>query len=118
MAAKETSFRRWFHNGSTVSVKAENGTIEIRYDIPRTGMRMVGAKKSDLLFLGRTDENRIWGTAFIFNKACGPHPYKVDGNIDEGAGIIIISGEAPILSSRCDTLKSRKDKLEFIRTDK
>ena len=111
----KTSSQRWLHNGSIVSVKVNNSSIEIRYDIPRAGMRMVGAKKGDLLFLGKKDGNSVEGTAFIFNKACGPHPYKADGIMDPNIGTIRLFGEAPILSNKCDVTKSKKDILEFMK---
>ena len=109
----KTSLQRWFHNGSTVSINVNNAAVEIRYDVPRAGMRMVGAKKGDLLFLGKKDGNSVDGTAFIFNKACGPHPYKAVGIMDINIGIIRLFGEAPILSNKCDVTKSKRDILEF-----
>lgn len=80
-------------------------------------MRMVGARKGDLLFSGKMDGNRIQGAAFIFNKICGPHPYEVDGNIDFKIGIIRISGNTPSLSSNSDVIKLKSAVLDFMITD-
>jgi hypothetical protein len=73
----------------------------------------VGAQPGTLLFEGQSTGGTYAGTAYIFNRGCGPVPYKVQGPIlDDGRRVAMI-GQAPRVDKNCNVIGYSNDKLEF-----
>lgn len=103
----------WSHNGSVMMLEANGEARIFSYDKPRSGMRKAGAKRGDILFEGKRQGDRYFGTAYIFSKTCGRKPYAVSGNVEEGERAVVLEGEAPLLDDGCNVTGSKRDVLRF-----
>jgi len=112
-AAPTVSDALWAHNGSTMSVVTNGTRLEIRYVRPRSGMTAVGVKSGQLLFSGAASDGILSGTAFIFNKRCGPLSYEVSGWENALGSEIVLMGQAPKVSAQCKRVGSVADRLVF-----
>jgi hypothetical protein len=107
---------KWTHNGSVVSFnEADNKTLEIDYETPRPGMLAVGAREGTMLFLGTRTEAQIEGKAYIFHHQCGPLGYEVHGEMLDGGNVALLTGLAPKVNSKCETIGKVADTLRFER---
>jgi hypothetical protein len=96
VAAPESSLEDegtiWKLNDSTLVLTIDDDDVwTFRYLSPRPGMVEEGVKRGTVLFKGKTDGERIWGTAYRFSKRCGPLPYEVSGEF-ELDGILLLRG--------------------------
>jgi hypothetical protein len=101
------------HNGSVVYLVANGNRRELRYLEPRQGMLQAGARAGSVLFSGRSVQGRYLGTAFIFNRQCGPTPYEVSGPILNDDRTVILTGLAPRLGADCRVYGYLEDTLKF-----
>jgi hypothetical protein len=103
----------WLHNGSTLELNAEGPTREFSYAEPRPSLTDVGVHPGTLLFKGRTDGRRYFGTAYLFHPQCGRVPYQVSGPIQNNYRRVVLKGEAPRFTSDCRIQGYFTDTLEF-----
>jgi hypothetical protein len=103
----------WMHNDSVMRLEADGAMRRFYYVRPRDGMLKVGARPDSLLFEGRREGRRIFGTSHIFAKGCDPSPYSVTGTISEDEQEIVMYGIAPRLNPDCTLKGTRDDKLVF-----
>ena len=66
----------WNHNGSVMALHAVGAEHVIRYQEPRIGMRQEGVVSGTVRFKGTKSGNTYSGTAFVFSRRCGAHPYQ------------------------------------------
>jgi hypothetical protein len=112
---KEQLISQWTHNGSIMSISEANGSIEIDYLEPRTGMRAVGVRPQTMLFSGSKDANRVEGNAYIFDSKCGPVSYAVEGQFSTDGRSLLLSGQSPRVNGACDVVRSVAEVLRFER---
>ena len=111
LSAAATSL--WDHNGSVVYLVANGNQRELRYLEPRQGMLQAGAHAGSVLFSGRSVQGRYFGTAYVFNRQCGPTPYEVSGPILNDDRSVILTGLVPRLGADCRVYGYLEDRLEF-----
>lgn len=103
----------WNHNGSMVRLEASADVRRFVYLRVREGMRQAGVSPGTLLFEGRRTGNVYSGTAYVFNRNCGPAAYRVSGFVLNDTRIVI-SGRAPRVSQKtCEVLSYKDDELVF-----
>jgi tetratricopeptide (TPR) repeat protein len=104
----------WDHNGSIVSLEADGRSRKFRYETPRQGLLDAGAHSGTLLFDGRTDGSRYFGTAYVFKGGCGAFPYNVSGPILNASRTVEMEGNAPQIDlNTCRILGYVHDTLTF-----
>lgn len=82
-----------FHNKSQVMISEwRDGTIEITYDVPRTGLPVA---PGTLLFRGKRQGDRLFGLAYMFKNGCPAAPFDVVGLNDSKNDRIVLTGVAP-----------------------
>jgi hypothetical protein len=99
----------WDHNGSIAYLITDGVSRRFYYHEPRPGMLQAGARPGALVFSGRSIEGRYVGTAYIFNNACGPIPYRVSGPILDD----VLRGQAPRVDADCRVHGYFTDTLKF-----
>ncbi len=72
-----------------------------------------GAHEGSLLFRGVSNNGRYEGIAYLFDRRCGPVPYRVSGPILDDEERIALMGMAPRLGRNCRIQGSFEDRLEF-----
>ncbi|MFY9840284.1 MAG: hypothetical protein WAK55_28215 [Xanthobacteraceae bacterium] len=105
----------WDHNASVMYLVAIGSTRELYYQKPRPGMSEAGARPGSLLFHGQINNGQYFGTAYIFNRYCGPIPFQVKGPILDNDERIVLTGEAPRVGRNCRAYESYASTLEFRR---
>jgi hypothetical protein len=105
----------WDHNRSVMYLVANGSTRELYYQKPRPGMAEAGARPGSLLFRGQINNGQYSGTAYIFNRHCGPIPFQVKGPILDNDERIVLTGEAPRVGRNCRAYESYTSTLEFSR---
>ncbi|MGB8631977.1 MAG: hypothetical protein WCD69_21800, partial [Xanthobacteraceae bacterium] len=105
----------WDHNASVMYLVAIGSTRELYYQKPRPGMSEAGARPGSLLFHGQINNGQYFGTAYIFNRYCGPIPFQVKGPILDNDERIVLTGEAPRVGRNCRAYESYTSTLEFRR---
>lgn len=110
------------HNGSTMSVIQCLGSLEIRYDVPRSGLARLGVREGTLLLDAAIIYNGtaqlIEGTAYTFERGCDPMGFPVEGWLVMPAGPtgfrdINFEGRAPKRDESCRVREWRTETLEF-----
>jgi hypothetical protein len=91
----------WDHNGSVMYLIAQGAAREFHYKEPRAAMAEAGARPGALLFRGTVANGQFAGTAFIFDRHCGPLPYPVSGPIVDHDERVVLIGEAPLVGAKC-----------------
>lgn len=104
---------RWMHNGSVVTLASEGAKREFYYFVPHKGLDHVGVRPGTLLFSGKRSGSTYSGTAFIFNKHCGPLAYQVAGEVSSDDHQVTMEGQAPIVDGSCKTTTTKPDTLIF-----
>ena len=92
----------WNHNGSTMRLEANAGTLSMTYEIPREAMLQVGVRKGDNLFTCSRDGSKLSCTTRIFHPRCGKHDFAAVGIMSDDEKNIRIRGNAPGLDSECN----------------
>jgi hypothetical protein len=105
----------WDHNASVMYLVANGSTRELYYQKPRPGMMEAGARPGSLLFRGQINNGQYSGTAYIFNRHCGPIPFQVKGPTLDNDERIVLTGEAPRVGRNCRAYESYTSTLEFRR---
>jgi formylglycine-generating enzyme required for sulfatase activity len=100
----------WDHNGSVVSLEANGAIRKFHYTKPKPGLPVTNGT---LLFDGRKDGNNYSGTAYIFNRKCGPRGYSVSGPVSEDQRTVTMRGQAPRLDLNCKVIGYKDDRLVF-----
>lgn len=104
----------WQHNNSVVALYASGPAREFRYHEPRVGMQQEGVDPGTVLFSGIKSGNTYSGTAFIFSRRCGAHPYQVSGTITDDGREVTMLGTAPAtFNASCHPVLYRQDVLVF-----
>jgi hypothetical protein len=103
----------WDHDGSVVYLLALGAARELHYKEPRAGMVEAGARPGALLFRGTVANGQFVGTAFIFDRRCGPLPYPVSGPILDHDERVVLTGEAPLVGAKCRVQGHFTEVLEF-----
>jgi hypothetical protein len=103
----------WAHNGSTIYLLVNGNARELYYDKPKAGLNTVGVQPGSLLFRGTYSAGNYAGTAFRFNRQCGPLAYQVSGPVTNDFEAITLYGQAPVVDASCRITKYVADKLEF-----
>ncbi len=103
----------WMHNGSIMRLEASGDRRRFVYEVPRKGMRAVGAAEGTLLFEGERDGERYRGTARVFAKGCRPATYKVEGSVSADERTVVLTGRAPRIADNCRIKGYRPDRLVF-----
>jgi hypothetical protein len=104
---------RWMHNGSVVKLVAEGAKREFYYETPREGLTKAGVTSGALLFSGQRSGKTYSGTAYIFNKRCGPIAYQVSGNVSDDDRQVTMEGQAPRVGANCQVVTTKPDTLIF-----
>lgn len=104
---------RWMHNGSVVKLVAEGAKRKFYYETPREGLTKVGVTPGTLLFSGRRSGKSYSGTAYIFNKRCGPVAYQVSGMVSDDDRQVTMEGQAPSVGDNCKVISTKPDTLIF-----
>jgi hypothetical protein len=107
----------WTHNGSVMTLAASGTKREFFYQIPREGLATVGIKPGTLLFTGHRSGNTYSGTAYVFNKRCGPIAYDVSGEVASDDRGVTMRGQVPLMDSSCRVGSTRDDTLVFTLED-
>jgi hypothetical protein len=89
------------------------GRREIRYEVPRDGLRAYGVAPGVVLFSGEKIGNTYRGRAVVFTKDCGKLGYDVDGVVSRNEHRIELTGYAPRVNRRCQKVGERRDHLVF-----
>jgi hypothetical protein len=100
----------WVHNGSVLSLEASGDKRRFHYRTPLSGLP-VGP--GTLLFTGRRNGNRYFGTAYVFSSTCPAMPYSVSGTVSEDDRRVAMYGKAPRLDERCMVIGYVSDVLLF-----
>jgi S1-C subfamily serine protease len=110
-AAPKTTY--WDHNGSIVYLIADGVSRQFYYHEPRPGMLQEGARPGTLLFRGRSIQGGYVGTAYLFDRTCGPTPYQVSGPILDDYHTVVLRGQAPRIDADCRVQGYFTDTLKF-----
>ncbi len=94
-AAEEPPGAPWMHNGSTMALDPEVGTIV--YSKPRAGLSNV-VRPGAVLFRGRLgfSGRDASGTAYAFKDGCDPAPYAVRGGYSRDNETLTLTGAGPV----------------------
>jgi hypothetical protein len=92
---------------------AKGASREFHYQDPRPGLLEAGAHPGSLLFRGQSMDGHYYGTAVIFSRQCGQFAYEVSGPILDDYKRVVLTGEAPRVSSDCHIAGYFTDHLEF-----
>lgn len=104
----------WQHNSSVMTLYASGHAREFRYHEPRIGMQQEDVAPGTLLFSGIKSGNTYSGTAYIFSRRCGVHPYQVRGTTADDGREITMLGTAPaVFDASCRPVAYREDVLVF-----
>jgi hypothetical protein len=103
----------WDHNGSSVRLLVSGEQRQFVYSTPRPGLVDAGASAGMSVFKGTEDGDLYKGTAYIFNKRCGPQPYVVEGREAADKRSVTMRGKAPRLNAACQVTSYREDVLLF-----
>jgi hypothetical protein len=105
------------HNGSVVRLSASGSKRDFYYVSPRQGLLDVGVRPGELLFTGKRSGNAYAGTAYIFNKRCGPIGYAVSGEVGQDDRSVTMRGQAPKVDANCQIIATKDDTLTFTFVD-
>src|SRR5690349_459323 len=104
----------WNHNGSVMALYVSGDEHEMRYQEPRIGMRQEGVVSGTVRFKGVLNGSTFTGTAFVFSRRCGTHPYPVTGTLSADGHQITLNGAAPAgFDPGCKLAVTRKDIVQF-----
>lgn len=104
----------WHHNGSVMRLVADGNARTLYYETPSHKMQNAGVETGTLLFNGRRQGNKYYGTARVFSKYC-EHPleYSVQGTV-KNETTIVMTGKREVYEAGCrPTGKMTTDKLVF-----
>lgn len=113
--ARQEAF--WLHNGSTLNLVAQGNARKFYYREPSSRLEELGVTAGTLLFDGRRTGNQYAGTAYVFNRACGPLGYVVNGVVSGDDRQVILQGRAPRRDRDCAVVDHRDDVLTFTLQD-
>ncbi|GLS29571.1 hypothetical protein SAMN04488498_111163 [Mesorhizobium albiziae] len=103
----------WDHNGSTMRLEKNAGTLSMTYENPRKGMRQVGVRKGDNLFTCSRDGDGLSCVSRIFHPRCGRHDFPAQVELSGDGKSIRIQGEAPGFDSACQQTSSKPQDWAF-----
>jgi tetratricopeptide (TPR) repeat protein len=104
----------WNHNGSVMALYVAGDEHEMRYQEPRIGMRQEGVVPGTVRFKATLAGNAFAGTAFVFSRRCGTHPYRVTGTLTADGHQITLTGAAPAgFDPGCKLVLTRNDVVQF-----
>ena len=104
----------WDQNGSVMALYANGAERIIRYQEPRIGMQQEGVAPGTVRFEGTQSGTAYTGTAFVFSRRCGTHPYRVTGTISADEREITLQGTAPSgFDAACRQVASRRSVAYF-----
>src|ERR1700704_2237786 len=104
----------WNSNGSVMAMDVVGGDQVFRYQEPRIGMRQEGVVSGTVRFKGTKSGNTYSGTAFVFSRRCGAHPFHVTGTVSQDEREITMYGSAPVgFDAACRPVVYRKDGVHF-----
>src|SRR5258708_6075180 len=113
-AAKSEPASLWNSNGSVMAMDVVGGEQVFRYQEPRIGMRQEGVVSGTVRFKGVKSGDTYSGTAFVFSRRCGAHPFHVTGTVSKDEGEIAMYGSAPVgFDEACRPVVYRKDGVHF-----
>ena len=113
-AAKCEPVSLWNSNGSVMSMEVVGADQVFRYQEPRIGMRQEGVMSGTVRFKGARAGNTYLGTAFVFSRRCGAHPFRVTGTVSKDEREITMYGNAPAgFDAACRPVVYRKDGVHF-----
>jgi hypothetical protein len=108
----------WNHNGSVMRVTTQGNKIVVAYDQPRQGMINEGVRSGTVLFDGRRNGNKLSGTAYVFDRRCGPISYSEDGEVNGERQFLLSGQRVPTqLNADCKVVDYRVDPSVFFRRD-
>ena len=104
----------WNSNGSVMAMEVVGSHQVFRYQEPRIGLRQEGVVPGTVRFKGTKSGNTYLGTAFVFSRRCGAHPFQVTGTISNDEREIAMYGTAPVgFDAACRPVIYRKDGVHF-----
>ncbi len=87
VSAAEAGESTWTHNGSTMLMTDNGGSVTITYLDPRASIRNQGVRRGTLLFSGVMQKGEhLYGTAYVFRSGCQPAGYDVSGDFTPDIG--------------------------------
>jgi len=104
----------WDLNTSVMALYIDGPTLTFRYHEPRIGLQEEGVVSGTLHFSGTKSGNTYSGTAHVFSKRCGAHPYYVTGTAAENGRSITLNGISPsAFNAACQPIRFREAVLVF-----
>jgi len=97
-----------------MAMEVVGGHQVFRYQEPRVGLRQEGVVPGTVRFKGTKSGNTYLGTAFVFSRRCGAHPFHVTGTVSNDEREIAMQGTAPVgFDAACRPVVYRKDGVHF-----
>jgi hypothetical protein len=106
----------WTHNGSKIRWESEGQRRTASYLTLRPGLEAAGIQPGAKLFEGARKGAVLSGNSYSFKNGCPPIPFPVSATIANERQIVL-TGEAPIRSSGCNTTLSTRTvtlQLDFV----
>ena len=97
------------HNGFLMDVRWNSDVkqYEFSYSDPRPSLWGVGVRPGTPLMRGAFQGDQFVAAALMFTRQCGPVPYNVSGNYQNG--VLTLFGPEPVIDRWCRVLGNRWD---------
>lgn len=114
VAAQDQPSSLWDLNDSVLGLYKNGAERIFSYQEPREALQQEGVTAGTVWFQGTLTGNTYTGTAFVFQRRCGPSPFHVEGKLDADERRISFTGEQPVsFDAHCKVVEAEDVEFEI-----